>query len=251
MAAQRVAAVDRALGVLAAFEGEAEPLTLAELAQRTGFYKSTLLRLIASLEAFGYLERTAHGRYHPGASLFRLGCLYQRRNGLAEVALPVLKSLVDAETESPSLHVRYDATQRLCLFRLESRHSTLDRVEAGMLLPLARGAAGKVILAFAEGAGDEFAPIRKSCIAVSYGERDPECAGLACPVFGANGAFWGALSVSGPKARFTRQNVRRMSALVLDGATRLTRGLGGNTQPLAAAAARRPVATTAGGRRAA
>ena len=49
MTSQGVAAVNRALSILQAFEGETEALTLALLARRTGLYKSTLLRLIASL----------------------------------------------------------------------------------------------------------------------------------------------------------------------------------------------------------
>jgi len=40
-----VASVDRALEILAAFEPTDEALTLAELAQRTGLYKSTILRI--------------------------------------------------------------------------------------------------------------------------------------------------------------------------------------------------------------
>ena len=47
MASPGVAAVDRALTILSAFDGEPNALTLAALSRRTGFYKSTLLRLIA------------------------------------------------------------------------------------------------------------------------------------------------------------------------------------------------------------
>src|SRR5690606_21460947 len=147
MPAPGVAAVDRALAILAAFEGEMEPLTLAALSHRTDFYKSTLLRLIASLQALGYVVRHADGRYHLGPTVLRLGAAYQRANSLHDRVMPVLRDLVAKGTESPSFHVRYDAARRLCLFRLGSRHSTLDAVSAGMLLPLDRGAAGKVILA--------------------------------------------------------------------------------------------------------
>ena len=45
-----VAAVDRALTILSAFEDAPEPMTLAELARRTGMYKSTLLRLVFAAE---------------------------------------------------------------------------------------------------------------------------------------------------------------------------------------------------------
>src|SRR6185436_16540448 len=49
-----VAAVDRALLILSALASAPEPSSLAQLARATGLYKSTMLRIIASLEAAGY-----------------------------------------------------------------------------------------------------------------------------------------------------------------------------------------------------
>lgn len=76
MASPGVAAVDRALTILSAFDGEPNALTLAALSRRTGFYKSTLLRLIASLQAHGYVLQLPDGRYHLGPTPFRLGAVY-------------------------------------------------------------------------------------------------------------------------------------------------------------------------------
>lgn len=232
MSSPGVAAVNRALTILAAFDGETEAMTLAALARRTGLYKSTLLRLMASLLEFGYLGQLPDGRYHLGPTPFRLGAVYQRTNRLYDHVMPVLRHLVGAGTESPSFHIRHDATSRLCVFRVDSQHSTLDRVEAGALLPLDRGAAGKVILAFGGESGETFERIRSDFISASFGERDPDCAGMACPVFGPDGKPAGALSVSGPKPRFTRENSRRMSDLLLDSALRLTRILGGRNDAM-------------------
>ena len=52
-----VAAVERALSIVAALETADHPLALAELAVRTGFYKSTILRLLGSLLTTGYATR--------------------------------------------------------------------------------------------------------------------------------------------------------------------------------------------------
>jgi len=232
MSSPGVAAVDRALTILSAFDGEPEALTLAELARRTGLYKSTLLRLMASLQSFGYLLQLPDGRYHLGPTPFRLGAVYQRANHLYDHVMPVLRQLVAAGTESPSFHVRHDATQRLCMFRVDSQHSTLDRVAAGSLLPLDRGAAGRVILAFDGAEGQPFERIREAFVAASVGERDPDCAGIAAPVFGAEGKLVGALSVSGPKLRFTREAKQAMTTLVLQAAVRLTHALGGRNDAM-------------------
>jgi DNA-binding IclR family transcriptional regulator len=222
-----VAAVDRAFAILAALAAEAEPSTLADLARTTGFYKSTILRLIVSLEGVGYVTRLHDGRYGLGASAFRLGLAYERQNPLRQHVLPILNDLVERGTESSSFHVLHGKGTRLCLFRVHSHHSTLDRVDAGHILPLERGAAGRVLLAYAQGAGPEFESLRQQGYTLSRGERDPSCAGIAAPVFGPAGQIAGALSLSGPGERFTESAVAMMRELLLSAAATLTRSLGG------------------------
>ena len=53
-----VAAVDRALAIRDAFTDQDQKLSLAELAKRTGLYKSTAIRLAKSLEKGRYLHRS-------------------------------------------------------------------------------------------------------------------------------------------------------------------------------------------------
>lgn len=110
------------------------------------------------------------------------------------------------------------------MFRLDSRHSTLGRVRAGELLPMARGAAGKVLSAFRNGVTSES---HESMIFISFGERDPSCAALAAPVFGPEGQIAGALSLSGPLKRFTATAVKKMSVPLLAAAQTATQSLGG------------------------
>ncbi len=54
-----VAAVERALSIVAALESSERPMPLAELATRTGFYKSTILRLLGSLIPTGLCHASA------------------------------------------------------------------------------------------------------------------------------------------------------------------------------------------------
>lgn len=221
-----VAAVERALAILDVFADAEAPLRLAEIAAATGLYKSTVLRLMVSLERFGYLRRDGDGRYLLGATPLKLGRAYQRGFDLGAHVLPALQALVEAGTESASFHVREGAV-RLCLYRIDSAHSTLDRVAEGMEMPLERGAPGRVLLAFAGEAGKDFETIRRDHIAVSMGERDPHCGAVAAPVFGAGETLLGALSVSGPLERFTEDRVAWQRDELRRAATRLTRLLGG------------------------
>lgn len=77
-----VAAVERALFVVAALEDSDQPMMLAELAVRTGFYMSTILRHLGSLMATGYVMRRPTGSYDLGLA-FRLGVAFTRKIALA------------------------------------------------------------------------------------------------------------------------------------------------------------------------
>src|SRR5215204_585941 len=71
-----VAAVDRALMLLAAFRAGDRSLALPELAARTSLVKSTVLRLLASLQHFGLVQRLEDGRYGLGSEVARLQSIY-------------------------------------------------------------------------------------------------------------------------------------------------------------------------------
>ncbi|MGB6105792.1 MAG: helix-turn-helix domain-containing protein [Pusillimonas sp.] len=219
-----VAAVDRALAIVDVIAQRNEPITLADLSRATGFYKSTLLRLIASLERASLVIRRADGRYALGSYAHQLGRSYEAAYRLSEVVLPLLQEMVEKGSESGSFHTYHDPQSRICLLRVDSYHSTLDRIRVGELLPLDRGAAGKLISLYCQ--GDSVAS-KNNLFALSMGERDPNCAAVASPVFGPDNEFCGAISLSGPKERFTPAAVKKMSRMAQNAAKQATQALGG------------------------
>lgn len=228
------AAVDRALALLAAFAPGDEALALAELARRTGLYKSTILRLAASLEHAGMLRRGGDGRFALGPELLRLGRLYQRSFKLGDAVVPVLRKLAAESGESAAFYVR-DGAERRCLFRVESAQPVRVSVQEGESRPLARGAAGRIILAFSGGDGDaEAQRIRARRFAVSRGEVTRDTAAIAAPVLGIGQELVGALNLSGPSQRITPPVVERCAKVLLAAAAELTRTLGGvwDTAPM-------------------
>src|SRR3546814_4774720 len=81
--AEGVAAVERALTILAAFEQASEPLTLSELSRRSGLYKSTALRLLESLRKFSYVSVRSEEHTSELQSLMRISyavfCLKKKK----------------------------------------------------------------------------------------------------------------------------------------------------------------------------
>src|SRR5205809_471276 len=145
-----VAAVDRALSLLGAWrEGDRSP-TLSDLAARTGLVKSTALRLLASLAHFRLVQRDEEGRYTLGPEIARLQSIYTRSFSLDSIVMPELRALVDRTRESAVYHVR-QGDLRLVLYRVDSPQPIRDHVTVGDVMPLDRGAGGRVLTAF-EGA---------------------------------------------------------------------------------------------------
>jgi hypothetical protein len=111
-----VEAVERAMRLLACFEAAGETLSLAQLAQRSRLYKSTILRLAASLRKSGFLQRCENGRFSLGEELRRLGELARVTEELERFVAPELKQLTTATAETVSFYVR-QGRHRICLFR--------------------------------------------------------------------------------------------------------------------------------------
>jgi DNA-binding IclR family transcriptional regulator len=91
-----VPGLERGLRVLAAFS-DAEPvLDAAELSRRLGIPRTTMFRLLQTLEHLGYLEREATGRgYRLDIGVLRLGFGHLSGLDLTDLALPLLEALRD------------------------------------------------------------------------------------------------------------------------------------------------------------
>ena len=216
------AAVDRALSLLTAFRKGDSSLSLAELAHRTQLYKSTVLRLIASLEHATLIRRHADGSYSLGPEIVRLNGVYASSFSQQEVVMQVLKELVELTNESAAFHVRH-GEHRLCMYRVDSTQLLRDHTRAGDLLPLDRGAGGRVVMAYGGGRGAKYAKVRQEQVVIASGDRVPEVSGISAPVFGPDGEFAGAVTLSIPTYRLDEQHADH----VRYAAVKLTGMLGG------------------------
>lgn len=222
------ASVDRALTLLGLFARNGGPFTLSTLAEQAKLYKSTVLRLLASLEHSGLVLKQPDGRYALGPMVAQLHASYAASFSLESVVLPVLRELVERTSESAAFHVR-QGEHRLCLYRVDSPQPVRDHIKVGDLMPLTQGAGGRVLLAYAGVPGELYDRIRREHVAVLCGDRVPELAGVSSPVFDASGALVGALTLTMPRERLADSQVPH----VVRAARALTARLGGRFPPLA------------------
>lgn len=226
-----VAAVDRAFSILAAFQMEQECLTLAELARRTGLYKSTILRLIASLEKAGFVRRLQDGTYSVGPEPLRLSQLYQASFRLRDVIHPLLESIAEESGETSSFYVLENGS-RVVLFRVEPKRAVRVSVVEGARFPLHAGASGKILRAFARLGDPSLTQVREDFWACSVGERDPETTAVSVPVFSTGYELKGALTLSGPSDRLLKENIPHAASILLRNAAIATSALGGSNAEL-------------------
>ncbi|CAM3745925.1 Acetate operon repressor [Pseudomonas reidholzensis] len=228
-AAGGVAAVDRAFAILAAFDASRPSLPLAELSRRTGLYKSTILRLMTSLERAGFVRRLADGQFAVGHEPLRLAQLYQGAFNLRDALMPILEALSQECAETSSFYVPEGAS-RVVLLRVEPKRSVRVSIHEGDRFPINAGASGKVLRAFGAAQEPSLQSVREQCWAASFGERDPDTAAISVPVFSAGNVLVGALTLSGPADRFNAEQIKRVRATVLQKASQATAALGGRTE---------------------
>ncbi|RRV10115.1 IclR family transcriptional regulator [Pseudomonas sp. v388] len=226
-----VAAVDRAFAILGAFDIGHESLSLAELARRTGLYKSTILRLIASLEKAGFVRRLGDGTYSVGPEPLRLSQLYQASFRLRDIIHPLLESISEESGETSSFYVLENGS-RVVLFRVEPKRAVRVSVLEGARFPLHAGASGKILRAFSRQGDAALADVRERCWACSFGERDPETTAVSVPVFAVGTELKGALTLSGPSDRLSKEHIQHAAAILLRNAAIATSALGGNNSEL-------------------
>jgi len=190
------------------------PLNLNELQAATGLPRATAHRLAAALVQHGWLRRDHDGRFDLGLDLASLGRIAAARFPLGARSLPVLRSLRDATGESVQLFV-VDGDQRRCVVSLQSPHGLQWIVPEGVLFPLGRGSAGRVL----NGEQSVIGWIE------SIEEREAGVASVSAAVRDNDGAVIAAVSVSGPVERLSRKPGERWGAAVSTAAEQIAHQL--------------------------
>jgi DNA-binding IclR family transcriptional regulator len=221
MATQRSSTIVKSFELLALFERRAT-LTVGQCAVLTGAPRSSIHRLLLSLELVGALERTDEGHFQLGLRLLKMGSLTPVRRQYDGAARKPLQRLC-AETGLPVHLAARDGRQAVLLEALPGTQLEMP-TRVGMTIPLHSTASGKVLLAHAppDVVDDvlgvtlvgftrytireahrlraELAEIRASGIAVGNEETHYGVVCIAAPIHDRTGAVRTALSLTYPAA---------------------------------------------------
>ncbi|WP_313641210.1 IclR family transcriptional regulator [Paenibacillus sp. FSL K6-0276] len=235
-----VRAVERALDILLCFTQDSD-LGLTEIASKIDLHKSTVHRLLATLEEKGFLIRNpATEKYRLGIRIWELSTHLPAFDESAAVLLPSMERLRDRLGETVSLYLR-DGIERVRIQAVQSQQAIRRVAQIGARLPLSVGASSKVLAAYAppevlrellqspewpdyvekDVYKDQLSEIIRLGYATSFEEREPGAAAVAVPVTGRSGNVIAALSLSGPVSRLSRDTLVEYAAILKEVASEM------------------------------
>ena len=246
-----IQSVSHALDVLEQFNGSIEEIGVTELSKRLKLHKNNVFRLLATLEARGYIEQNKlTENYRLGLKCLQLGQTFIHQTGLLLQSRGILEDLAKAINESVFVAVRKEAGV-IPLEFVEPRRAVRVTSFVGTTLPPHCTAAGKIYLVFdSEGALNQSLPDRlqgftgKTIVdkrflneqvkeisergyAVEQQEFTEEVSSVAVPVRDYTRMLVGSLAVVGPSHRLTPDSIRTAIApKILQAGNDLSKKLG-------------------------
>jgi DNA-binding IclR family transcriptional regulator len=247
-----VKSLKKALSLLKLFSPAKRQWTLSEMAQALDYHKSSIQRLVTTLEAEGFLERMepSRGVFRLGPMVLMLGNVASEGIDLRSAARQLLRQLAEQTQETTHLCV-VDQFQCYYLDKVDSEQAVRISTYIGQRLPLHCSAVGKVLMSgmteeeveriieqqglpgFTENTitdrkalAVELAKIREEGLALDDEEYDIGLRCLAAPVKDSRGRVVAAISLSGPVQRLSMKVVQRYASFVKDAAAQVSRKLG-------------------------
>lgn len=230
---------------------ETPELSAVQLAECIGEPRSTVHRLLASLQQLDMVEPgSRRGAYRLGLKPLRLGATVIARFDERQAALPVMERIHEQTEETVFLCVRR-GHEAVCIERIDGRWVRSMALRLGGSLPLHIGGAPRALLAweprelwekyaatetlvsptcdepisFDELAAD-LERVRAQGFSISDGDVVPGIAALGAPIFDHPDRVCAALSISGPRPLILEQNAELVQSLLVDGAAEISRALG-------------------------
>lgn len=245
-----IQSVSHALDVLEQFTGEPDELGVTELSKRLKLHKNNVFRLLATLEARGYIEQNkATENYRLGLRCLRLGQRFVVQTGLLRQARPVMSQVAKAARETSFITVMRGGSA-VTLDAVEAEQAVRMVSRIGDPLPLHCTAAGKMHLAFADDEMRNSLPeslpkftertaverhaltqqlkkIAENGYAIDLGEHIEDVRSVAVPIRDYTRAVVGSLAVSGPAYRLSQERLdKEIVPLMLKAGRELSSRLG-------------------------
>ena len=244
----KVQSLDRALEILKLLGGEPE-MRVTDLARRLEVHKSTVFRLLATLQEHGLVEQNpSTERYRLGYGLVRLAGSVVAELDLARASRPVLEELASRTGETVNLAI-LQGEQVVNIEQIAAPNLVVNVNWVGKQTPLHATSNGKVLLAHLDpqergrllGSLPRLTPrtitdsrvlekqlsrVVEDGYAFTLEELELGLNAVAAPVFAPDGRVLAAVSVAGPSYRVTPHRLTELGEMTKDAGEAISRRLG-------------------------
>jgi len=144
----RVPGLERGLRILTEFSPREPVLGAPELSKRLGIPRTTVFRLLQTLESLGFLERADRDRnYRLGVAVLRLGFEFLSSLELTDLGLPLIEALRDATGLTTHIVIR-DGRDVVFVAKAQSHAPVFSsvKVNVGTRLPAHATTHGHVLM---------------------------------------------------------------------------------------------------------
>jgi DNA-binding IclR family transcriptional regulator len=249
-----IKSVKRAMDILDVFGKDGGNLGVTEVARRLAMNKSTVTRVMSTLEEGGYLFQMADTRkYRLGTKILTLASIMLSKRDLRTIAAPHLKKLSLKTNEALALWIVDDGLSRICIERIEGNQDVKTAYAVGTRFPLYVGAPGKMLLAFLPEADQEevikrsqsdtndrlkfkkvdekvlrkeLQKIREYGIAVSFDEIIQLFSSISVPIRDQSAKVIAAIGISGLTTHFTPDAIKEFGGLAKEAGLKISQELG-------------------------
>ena len=245
--------VDKALRILELL-GNGE-LRLVDLSAKLGEHKSTVQRLLTTLQARGFVRQDEDSkRYSLGLKVLQLASATLADMDLREAAREPMQHLGDLTKETIHLSV-FDEPHVVYIDKIESTFPIRMYSRVGARAESYCTGVGKALIAFlsdyeferylqrvsftrftpntitnAKELRQEIARIRAQGYALDLQEHEEGVRCAAAPIFGLDGRVAGSISIAAPAFRKSEDDIRGLAPAVMAAARQISDNLGNNKE---------------------
>lgn len=247
--AAKLPALLNGLAVLRSFTAAEPLLGVTEISAKVGLHKSSVSRILATLEAADLVERDAVSRrFRLGLGVIELAGPILADLDVRRVAYPLLADLARRTGETAALMV-WSRGAAVCVEQVASPQEVKHSTAIGTRYASAASASVQV-LACAQpiadirrqidtgvltgpglGTTEEYlatlAAVRSSRVAINYGQTSVDEVGIAAAVEDHRGAWVAAVLLSAPRFRVSAEHSEALAEEVLRCAEEISQRLGG------------------------
>lgn len=239
--------IKRAIQILNLYRDGERYIGITEMARRLDLSKTTVFRVVRSLEAEGWLVQSSDSsKYGLGFEILAVASSLYRRYDWRDIVLEVMTDLKNVVDETVILSA-YAVDAGICIEKVDCAEQIKLASERGQIIPLHAGATGKTLLANLpkeerkrilqkelvrytdrtlvdpEKLWEELDQIQKQGYAVTTGESNEGAMAIGVPIFDREGKLLYGLSVAGPLERMQQKGEEFLKESIMRAAEQMTR----------------------------